>query len=110
VKNPTTYVLFGIAIWLSSGCATEPTLGDKMLNQSESTKQMGIKWTRGQELVIDGEKLQKKGYELVEKGKELQEEGAANIEEGDRLISQGRRLIEESESAYKAKFPGSPKQ
>jgi hypothetical protein len=122
VKNPYPYVVIIASAFLFAACASEPTLGDKMLGQSESTRQIGIDWNRGHAMITDGEKIKKRGNEMVEEGKkqiedgkELQKQGKKlinngedKINEGDRLISRGKEMIEDSETSFRAKFPNLP--
>ena len=83
---------------LFMGCATEDTLGDKMIRKGESTEELGSQWNEGNELVREGE-------ELMAQGHELRKEAQIKIAEGKRLIQEGEQLKRKSQRKYREKFP-----
>lgn len=82
-----------------SGCATEPTLGDRMIEKSAGGQEIGENWNKGRAMVEKGERLKEKGEDQVEDGKD-------NIKQGKKLIERGERLMKESEVQYREKYPG----
>ena len=98
--NKAAAVLF--VTLLAAGCASKPTLGDRMLSQGEAARSLGEKWNEGTAALAKGEALRKKGLQQIEDGKE-------NVQEGDRLILKGRRQVEESEEEYDDRFGSSPR-
>jgi len=93
-------VLVGLAVVLSVGCASAPpTVGDKMISQSKSTKDLGKQWQNGQDMIKRGEKIKSEGMDILATGDQ-------KVKEGDRLIAEGTALKLESETTYKERFPG----
>lgn len=92
--------LVGLAVVLSVGCASAPpTVGDKMISQSKSTKDLGNQWQNGQGMIKRGEKIKSEGLEVIATGDQ-------KVKEGDRLIAEGTAIKLESETTYKELFPG----
>ncbi|GLI39321.1 hypothetical protein KI811_11950 [Geobacter hydrogenophilus] len=88
-----------IVAMLAGGCASsKPTIGDTMLLQGETARELSKKWTEGNSLLIEGEELKKKGQKMIEEGKD-------KIEEADVMISEGKRMMETSEKTFAEKFP-----
>ncbi|MGV8990471.1 MAG: hypothetical protein ACOH1Q_03610 [Thiobacillus sp.] len=99
MQSPT-FFLVGLAVVLSVGCAsTPPTVGDKMISQSQSTKDLGKQWQSGEDMIKRGEKLKSEGLDIIATGDQ-------KVKEGDRLIAEGTTLKQESEMIYKSRFPG----
>ncbi len=97
---PAPLLLTMLFVALSSGCTTTPpTLGERMIAQSESTKDLGKQWQKGHDMVAQGNKIRTEGQEKLTQGNEL-------VKEGDRLIAEGTTLMQASENSYKARFPG----
>ncbi len=95
-----TILLVGLVAALSVGCASAPpTVGDKMLTQSEGTRELAKQWQRGDALVKKGESIKAEGQEIIGKGD-------AKVKEGDRLIAEGTAMKKESEMIFKERFPG----
>jgi len=83
-------------------CSHVPTLfGDKILKQSEHTKELGLKWKKGKKLVQRGEKIREEGQKEVQQGQET-------VQKGEKMISQGQQMIGESERNYNERFPNPP--
>ena len=61
---------FGIA-----GCSHSPTVGEKMVNQGETSKKLGKEWSEGEVEVKEGKRLIKKGETQIHKGEHLIEKG-----------------------------------
>ncbi len=97
-------LLFGAVIL--PGCSTQPTLGERMMNQGSGTAGIGEQWSAGNEKVQKGEKLTKQGQELSEDARKDLREGEDKIIEGQKLITEGKKQMEESEGLYKKRFPG----
>lgn len=95
-------LLVGIASTLIlvqlSGCSRTPTQGDVMLNQAGGTKQLGVQWNKGSDMVQKGEKLKKKGKKMINDGED-------KIKEGNKLIKKGNKMMKESERIFNEKNP-----
>lgn len=81
-----------VAPLLFCSCASEPTFGDRLIAQGESTRTIGEQWNKGNSLITEGEKQKKKGRQMIEEGEKL-------IKKGEKNIERGRLLKSESESA-----------
>lgn len=79
-------------------CSHQPTLGEKMVEQSAETRKMGKNWMEGKKEVEKGEALIKNGEQLVKKGK-------TEIQEGRKLVKRGNKHMKKSEIDFKEKFP-----
>lgn len=99
---------------LISGCASEPTLGDAMIEQGPVSAELGKQWNEGNQMVIKGEKLVKKGKEqiedgedeikkgnkLIRKGNRRMDDGRENIARGENMIREGKDIVRRSEQRY----------
>lgn len=94
-----------LGMGLLAGCSSQPTLGERMMEQSAGTKEMGQQWQTGNEKVIKGEKLLKEGNEMIKDAREDMREGEDKVSEGKELVEEGKRMMMDSESQYKVKFP-----
>lgn len=93
-------LVLGLVAAFSVGCASSPpTVGDKMMSQAESTRELGKKWEEGKSLVKKGESIKAYGLEVVA-------DGEARVKNGERMIAEGQAMMAESEMVYKARFPG----
>lgn len=88
-----------------SGCSSQPTLGQRMMEQSSDTADLGQQWELGKKKVIKGEKLLQDGNELIKDAKDDMRKGEDKVSEGKELIDEGKRLMADSERKYKTKFP-----
>ena len=89
-------LLFSIATLV--GCSTTPTIGDRMMTQSNNTTALGEQWK-------DGDKLVKKGNAQVKYGQKLVDNGHDEIAHGKDLIQKGQQMMNESEVLYNNRFP-----
>ena len=93
-------LILGLVTAFSVGCATSPpTVGDKMMSQSDNTRDLGKKWEAGKSLVKKGESIKAEGLEIVGTGD-------AKVKNGERMIAEGKAMMAESEMIYKERFPG----
>tara|TARA_R110002049_G_scaffold254846_1_gene430331 strand:+ start:676 stop:1002 length:327 start_codon:yes stop_codon:yes gene_type:complete len=96
----STLLIASMATVLSVGCASNPpTVGDKMISQSDSTRDLGKQWQ-------DGKSLVKKGESIKAEGMDINAKGDVKVKEGDRLITEGKAMMQESEMIFKKRFPG----
>lgn len=99
-SNHSTLLLAGLVAVLAVGCAaTPPTVGDKMIAQSEGTRDLGKQWQNGKDLVARGERIKAEGKDIIASGD-------VKVKEGERLIAEGNKMMAESEMIYKSRFPG----
>lgn len=103
-----------VLIWLSvgsigllSGCAApkEPTLGERMLMQSDAARKLSRQWQTGEERVRSGEKLVKEGESLINEAQADLRKGEDKVKKGHALIEQGQGQMAESERVYRVSFP-----
>lgn len=93
-------LILGLVAAFGAGCASSPpTVGDRMISQSDSTRELGKRWEAGQSLVKKGESIKAEGQDIIAKGNE-------KVKHGDRLIAEGKAMMAESELLYKQRFPG----
>jgi hypothetical protein len=79
---------------LIGGCASDPTpvtapilSGEKMLSESQDIANLGDRWKKGKQLIVNGNTLVR--------------EGQNKIDEGNRMIEEGEKIQRESEEGYK---------
>jgi hypothetical protein len=79
---------------LLSGCASDPVpvtapilSGEKMLSDSQDIANLGDRWKKGKQMIINGNTLVR--------------EGQNKIDEGNRMIEEGEKIQRESEEGYK---------
>ena len=96
------------ALWIltMAGCASEPSVGDRMISQGGDTLNLGQQWNEGRKLVSEGKDLVEEGEEQIEDGEELIDEGKDNIKEGKKMIRKGKEMMTETEKLYGERFPG----
>ncbi len=87
------------------GCSSQPTLGERMMDQSAGTSELGEQWSKGNENLQKGEKLIKQGNKMVEDARSNMREGEDKIIAGKKLVNEGTRQMEDSEQVYKNRFP-----
>lgn len=92
-----------------SACSSQPTLGERMMEQSAGTSELGRQWLTGSEKITKGEQLVKDGNELIEDARDDMRDGEDKVSEGKKLVEEGKKLMEESERQYKQKFPNAAK-
>lgn len=105
---------------LMIACTHIPSIGDKILAQSNSTKQMGTQWNHGEKHVTEANNLTKKGTSLIKKGNKNISSGNKMVSNGEKQVSSGKKLMNEghnkmmkgetekseSEQQFKKAFPG----
>ena len=79
---------------LSSGCASTKPDETRMKQHAASVEDISKQWKKGNDLVVEGEKVKAKGTEIVA-------EGQRQVSEGENLISRGKTLMSESENAVR---------
>ena len=93
-------LVLGLVSAFGAGCASSPpTVGDRMISQSEGTRDLAKKWDAGNDLVKKGESIKAEGREIVAQGND-------KIKNGERMIAEGRAMMAESELIYQQRFPG----
>ena len=104
---------FAVAVLLTAGCATRPTLADAMRahsdeqqRQSEVKKELAADWERGNELLEAGRKKVARGERRIEEAEQAIERGTAEIESGTEQMAEGRALKAQSERRFRERFPG----
>ena len=76
-----------------TGCAADPVTvsapilsGEKMLSESQDIANLGDRWKKGNQLIVNGNTLIR--------------EGKNKIDEGNRMIEEGEKIQRESEEGY----------
>jgi hypothetical protein len=90
-----------MASLLLYACASSspPSLGDRMIGQSQDTRDLGEAWNKASKQVEEGEKLKKDGQKQVD-------DGQKKITKGQQMIEDGRQTMRESEQTFEQRFPG----
>lgn len=72
---------------LQLGCASTPTLGDKMSDRGQTARDLGDQWNDGNAMVRRGGKLAVEADELIEKGKQKRAESLRLLKDGEQMKS-----------------------
>lgn len=96
-------VLVGMSVL--SGCSSQPTLGERMIQQSSGTAVLGEQWETGSKKVAKGEKLIKDGNALIKDARDDMRKGEDKVSDGQTLVEEGRKQMAESERQYQLRFP-----
>lgn len=84
---------------LLSGCTTsEPTFGDQIAQQGNSTAALGESWNCGEALI-------KEGQELINDGQSDVSKGESRISEGRSKIAKGEQMRRNAEETYRQLYP-----
>lgn len=83
-----------VAAALSAGCASTSPDEARMKQHAANVEDISKQWKKGNDLVVEGEKVKAKGNDLVA-------EGQKHVAEGDSLIARGKTLMSESENAFR---------
>ncbi|AEG00324.1 hypothetical protein [Methylomonas methanica] len=87
------------------GCSSQPTLGERMIQQSSGTAVLGERWEAGSKKVAKGEKLIKDGNALIKDARDDMRKGENKVSDGQALVEAGRKQMAESERQYQLRFP-----
>ncbi len=90
-------LLLTATIGVALGCASTPSIGDRISQHGENTKQIGNDWGKGESMVKKGLKLRKESESLANKSR-------SRLDEGEQLIAEGQRLQRESEVSFQQQF------
>jgi hypothetical protein len=96
------YAVLTASLLATVACTHTPTLGEKMVAQSESTRQLGEQWNAGEKSVLNAKKqtknggaLTKQGYKNINKGNKLVSKGQKQVADGELLIKQAKHKTHE---------------
>ncbi len=89
-----TLGIVSVVAALSAGCASTSPDEARMKQHAANVEDISKQWKKGNDLVVEGEKVKAKGNNLVS-------EGQKQVAEGDTLISRGKTLMAESENAFR---------
>jgi hypothetical protein len=89
-----TLGIVSVVAALSAGCASTNPDEARMKQHAANVEDISKQWKKGNDLVVEGEKVKAKGNNLVS-------EGQKQVAEGDTLISRGKTLMAESENAFR---------
>ncbi|MCK9604997.1 MAG: hypothetical protein M0R33_00945 [Methylomonas sp.] len=100
-------VMSGVLLAMSSlvGCSSQPTVGERMIQQSSGTAVLGEQWEAGSKKVAKGEKLIKDGNALIKDARDDMRKGEDKVSDGQALVEEGRKQMTESERQYQLRFP-----
>jgi hypothetical protein len=76
-----------------SGCASDPTLGEQLVERGQTDVDLGKQWLEGQK--------------LIEEGQEDIEEGSEQLKEGEEKVRRGKQLVHEVERLRGSQQSGS---
>lgn len=79
-------------------CTHTPSLGEQMVADSESTRQMGKNWNNGEKSVSDAVKLTKKSGKLIKTGNKNINTGNKLVFKGEQQVSQGNFLLKQAKN------------
>ncbi len=96
VTSTIAMTLLSLVMAITSGCSSEPTLGDKMGNFGKGLTNLGDQWNKGQQMIKDGE-------EMIKDGEEMIEDGNNKISKGKQMKAEGEQMKLESEKQFKEK-------
>ena len=91
-SNQTALTLFLPAFCVGMiGCVSQPTVGDRLMAEGGTgSRALGERWNLGQQLVVEGEKLQDKGEDMISDGKKMVNKGEARISEGQKIQAEAQ--------------------
>lgn len=89
--------LFILGALVLQGCATTPTLGDKMSNHGRSAEDLGDQWNTGDSMFRKGEKLRVEADKLASRSE-------SKRREANRLMESGHQLKEASQANFQRQF------
>lgn len=103
--NKRIIVMACAVLLMTSACASnkEPTFGEKIQGQSAEMKVVGKQWTKGDDMLSEGQALIKAGNKDIDKGETLVSKGEKKVHKGEALVKKGSRLRSEAEELYKKK-------
>jgi hypothetical protein len=70
---------------LVTGCASDSTLGEELVQKGETDIDLGKQWTKGQELI-------KEGNEDIAEGNTLTTHGRAKVQRGKEMVREVEHL------------------
>jgi uncharacterized phage infection (PIP) family protein YhgE len=88
--------LLSLVMAITSGCSSEPTMGDKMGNFGKGLSDLGNQWNKGQQMIKEGDEMVKDGQGMIDNGNN-------NISKGKQMREQGEEMMRESERQFKEK-------
>lgn len=88
-----------------TACSHTNTPGERMLDVSQESSQLGGQWNQGDKLAAEGTKLINKGEKLIAGGKKDLTTGRDMVKEGQQKVAQGIRLKKRSEISFNKRFP-----
>lgn len=87
------------SVLILAACSTpEPTLGDRIKSESNSLKEIGDAWNKGEAMVLKGNKLIGDGQKLVDAGERKVEKGQDVVDDGQSMLSKGKRKKADGQS------------
>jgi len=113
-RTTLTQMIAGMSIMLSllNGCSSTPTMGERVQGFSADTAKLAERWTEGESMIREGEKLIAEGNEITTEGEKLIRKGnnrisagKDDVKRGEKLVSLGRRQVAEAEAEFAVKHP-----
>jgi lipopolysaccharide export LptBFGC system permease protein LptF len=103
------YVVLTASLLASVACTHTPTMGENMINQSESTRELGEQWRAGEKSVLNAKKqskngaaLAKQGHQNIIKGNKLVSKGENQVADGKQLMKQAKHETHKGEALQKS--------
>lgn len=99
-SKSTAILLVGLVAAMGAGCASQSsTVGQQMIEQAKSTKELGDQWKAGNKRISIGESVIAEGKDTIAKGE-------ARVKQGERMVAEGQQMKDEAELLFKTRFPG----
>ena len=92
------YTILTASLLSLIACTHTPSLGEQMVADSESTRQMGKNWNEGEKSVSDAAKLTKNGGKLIKTGNKNINTGNKLVSKGEQQVSQGNFLLKQAKN------------
>lgn len=97
-----------LTVAVLAGCTTAPkapTLGQQLAADGGDLQKLGKQWSEGERLVTKGNKLIIGGNKDIKKGEKLLHSGKSDVKKGEAMVKKGQKLQGKAETTYNAVQP-----
>jgi len=92
------YTVMALSLISIVACTHVPSTGEKMIAHSESTKQLGDEWRKGEKSVANAAKINKNGDKLIANGHKNIDKGNKLVAKGEQQLSSGKLFIKQAKN------------
>tara|TARA_R110002073_G_scaffold313274_2_gene485113 strand:+ start:616 stop:948 length:333 start_codon:yes stop_codon:yes gene_type:complete len=98
-----TFIVTFIVLLVLGACSStkENSFGDKLIGQGAEVREIGEKWSDGEELIAEGAELIEDGEDDVADGESLISKGKSKVSKGESFIKKGNKMKVEAEEEYR---------